>query len=405
MKPIRLCIVMDHFPACNGAFFQAVLLAREIQKHGGEVIFVSYLLRGKTGPLCSFEARRLDVDDLNTITIDSNVSNKWKAVWLYIRLFFRLRNQYNLVLVQGLPTGIFWILPAWKILGKKVFIRLTGLNINDPAAIRESPYGFFKNIVLQLANRHITPSLAMEKVYRKSSLIPSKSIRIPNGVDTKRFHPLGKDEREELRKRLGYSPLDRIVLYVGTIRRAKGTDFLLEAWDRVLADVPQALLVLIGPLCPLCPDLKAADQAFIDKIRPKIGFFIQEKKVLLLQNRKNRIQFLGVVDRVERYYQVAELFAFPSRREGMPNVVMEAMASGVPVVANNIEEITGELIQNNREGTIVSGNSTQEFADAIINLLTHPHQQRQIAKTARRKMEEDFSPLSLLKRYNKLFEH
>ncbi len=403
MKQIRLCIVVGNFPSCSGAFFQGVLLAQELQNRGAEVIFVSYLINGKIKPLCAFESKKIDIGNLEAYTLDSCVANAWGAIWFYLRLFLRLQGRYDQVLVQGIPDGIFWMLPIWKLLGKKVFIRLTGLNINDPAQIRKTHWGLLKSLVLQLADRHINPSTAMERAYRQSSIIPSKSVKIPNGVDTGRFHPLEKKEKAELCKNLGFSPQDKIVLYVGTIRREKGIDLLLDAWDRVLVEVPQALLVMVGPLCPICPKLKVGDKEFVDYIRPKIGFFVQGKEVHLLQNKKNRIQLLGVMDGVERYYQVADLFAFPSRREGMPNVVMEAMASGVPVVANDIEEITGELIQNEREGTIVCNESSEAFAAAIIGLLNHPDRRLQIAVTARKKVEENFSALQFIERYSKLF--
>jgi glycosyltransferase involved in cell wall biosynthesis len=397
VKKKKLCIVVDYFPICNGAYFQGMLLARELQSLGADVIFVSYLTKGRKGSLCTFGTNEKDVGNFDVYSLDPNVSSGFKAVGFYMRLFFNLRDRYDQVLIQGLPAGIFWMLPVWKLLGKKIFIRLTGLNINDPVEISRSNWGFIKILTLQLADKHINPSSAMERVYKHSSMIPSKSVKIPNGVDTERFRQCTK--KTKLRQQLGYSPEDRIVLYVGTIRRAKGIDLLLDAWDRVLAEVPQALLVMIGPFCPVCPGVRVADKEFIEQIRPKIGFFVEGNNIHLLQNRKNRIQLLGVVDRVERYYQIAEVFAFPSRREGMPNVVMEAMASGVPVVANDIEEVTGDLIQNEREGTVVPNEDAQSFAEAIIKLLNHPKKRQQIAITARKKMEDNFSSKQFVKRY------
>lgn len=399
VKQIRLCIVVDHFPICNGAYFQGMLLARELQALGAEVIFISYLTKGKQGSLCTFQTNETDAANFDLFSLDPNISSGFKAVWFYVRLFFGLRGRYDQVLIQGLPEGIFWMLPVWKLLGKKIFIRLTGININDPVKVKSSNWGFMKNLTMQLADKHINPSSAMERVYKHSSMIPSKSVKIPNGVDTGRFRPLGEKKKRELRKELGYSPEDRIVLYVGTIRRAKGVDLLLDAWDRVLAEVPQAQLVMIGPFCPVCPGVRVADKEFIEQIRPKIGFFVEGNNIHLMQNKKNRIQLLGVVDGVERYYRIAEVFAFPSRREGMPNVVMEAMASGVPVVANDIEEVTGDLIQNEREGVVVANEGAEAFAQAIVMLLNQPDKRRQIAETARRKMEEKFSPKQFVKRY------
>jgi glycosyltransferase involved in cell wall biosynthesis len=236
-------------------------------------------------PPCIFESGEIDTGSVEIYTPDAKNSTVREAILYYIRLFFKLRNRYDQVLIQGLPAGIYWMIPLWKILGKKVFIRLTGININDPATIRKNPWGFLKSIVLRLADRFINPSLALEKAYRRSGMPSSKSVRIPNGVDTLRFHPLSSSEKAKLRKELGFSLKERIVLYVGSIRRAKGIDLLLEAWDRVLVEVPQALLVVAGPLCPICQRSRTHDKDFIDQIKPKLGFFVKDKEILILEEK------------------------------------------------------------------------------------------------------------------------
>jgi glycosyltransferase involved in cell wall biosynthesis len=73
------------------------------------------------------------------------------------------------------------------------------------------------------------------------------------------------------------------------------------------------------------------------------------------------------------------------------------------VVANDIEEITGDLIQNKDEGTVVSGENVEAFAQAIISHLNNPEKRQRIAGTVRKKMEENFSSSQLAKRYSELF--
>jgi glycosyltransferase involved in cell wall biosynthesis len=86
----------------------------------------------------------------------------------------------------------------------------------------------------------------------------------------------------------------------------------------------------------------------------------------------------------------------------MPNVVMEAMASGVPVVASDIEEITGDLIQNDQEGVVVSNGRADDFAKRVVCLLNNPGKRERIGKTARKKMSESFSSSQLAERFLKI---
>jgi len=154
---------------------------------------------------------------------------------------------------------------------------------------------------------------------------------IPNGVDTERFAPLAETAvPNPIRQSLNIDPAAPVLIYVGAIEPRKGTDLLFAAWARLAQEFPTAHLVLVGPR--------------LDQSDPMLAHFHQRLETLIqASGTRERVHFVGRVDNVAAYLQAADLFVFPSRREGLPNVVMEAMATGLPVVTTPFIGLSAEL--------------------------------------------------------------
>lgn len=149
---------------------------------------------------------------------------------------------------------------------------------------------------------------------------------IPNGVDTTRFRPAADaSEKVALRAELGIPFETKLVLFVGSIVPRKGVDLLLRSWPGALAHHPDARLALVGGF-----------------ERPT--FMTQERIAVLTQyqtsvrglaesaDMRGSVQFVPETPAVEKWLRAADVFVFPSEQEGMGNVVLEAMACGLPSV-------------------------------------------------------------------------
>lgn len=184
---------------------------------------------------------------------------------------------------------------------------------------------------------------------------------IPNGVDAARFSPA--DAR---------SDGDRLsLLFVGRVVRQKGLDVLFEA----LASLPPALRERIGLTIvgdgPARPELEA-----------------QAARLGLTE----RIAFRGWLGRDElpAAYRAADAFVFPSRDEGMPNVVLEAMAAGLPVVATRIAG-NRDLVVEEETGLMLDADDTPALAAAIARLAEDPALRRRLGEGGRRRVVDHFS--------------
>jgi UDP-glucose:(heptosyl)LPS alpha-1,3-glucosyltransferase len=182
-----------------------------------------------------------------------------------------------------------------------------------------------------------------------------------NGVDTERFHPQRvRAQRAERRAALGYGEDDVVYLMVGSGFERKGVAMLLEAM-RLLPD--HARLLVVGH----------------DK---KLEHYRAMARRLGLAPR---VCFAGGQDDVLPYYGAADVFAMPTLYEPFGNVILEAMACGLPVVTST-KCGGGELIVDGHEGAVVDALDVGGFA-AALSALADRHRRDEAAQAARRRAE------------------
>ncbi len=176
-----------------------------------------------------------------------------------------------------------------------------------------------------------------------------------NGIDQQAFAPEFAGRQRLLQPLPGEPPYIGIV---GRLTRQKGHDLLLEALQPVFAGQPGSLLIIGDG--PLGGELRAQAQ------RLALG---------------EKVHFLGARQDVWAVLQQLALFVHPSRWEGFPTVLLEAMSQRVPVVATDISG-TRELVQDGVTGLLVPGEDVSALAAAIARLLQEPQLAEQLAGRA-----------------------
>lgn len=201
---------------------------------------------------------------------------------------------------------------------------------------------------------------------------PKRILRIPNGVDTSRFRPFHETTRTQWRERFGLHAKDIVLVFSGRFVPRKGIDFLIAAWPDILEKIPTARLILLG-----------SGRHQPDSIEYRIRRDIEEKRI-------SHVYFAGDIRNPELYLGIADIFAFPSRREGFPNALLEAMAAGLSPVAFSIGGVR-ELLTEFSAYCLAECGNLADFRCKIIRLAHDPDLRSRIGSAARRFVHSQFS--------------
>jgi len=165
------------------------------------------------------------------------------------------------------------------------------------------------------------------------------------GVDLNKFVPQTLEKKKELRKQYGYSDDDFILIYVAELNHNKHQDLLIKVVDVLKNKIPNIKLLLVGA-GKLIEDYK------------------QQVRDLKLEDH---IHFLGYRKDVPNLMAIADVAVSASRREGLPVNVMEAMATGLPLVVTDCRG-NRDLVVNGKNGFVIALDDVDAFADAIERL-------------------------------------
>jgi len=196
--------------------------------------------------------------------------------------------------------------------------------------------------------------------------IPQKKIiAICNSVDVQRYSK--HRDRSALRNQLGLGEQQQVAVMVATFKEQKGHCHLLDALPEVVKEFPDLIVLLIGD-----GELKKAIQA----------------RTLSL-HLETHVHFLGNRQDVPALLATSDLFILPSLWEGLPMALIEAMASGLPVIATRVSG-TSQVMVHGETGLLVAPGNSTELAHAILELLSNPSMAFQMGKTARQRVEVHF---------------
>ena len=221
-------------------------------------------------------------------------------------------------------------------------------------------------------------SAGVARHLRRRTGWPARKIAvIPNGIDAARFEGVAPTPRREI----GVDDEASLALFVGRIARQKGVDVLIEAARIVARSRPDWRLALVGE----------------GPSRAEIERSTRDDPLLA-----GRVRWLGFRDDVPALLKSAALFVLPSRWEGMPNAVLEAMAAGTPVVATRVEG-TEELIADGRTGRLVPPGDPEALAGAILGALSDRGEAARWAEAARAVVLRDHGIDAVVARYEALW--
>jgi len=254
--------------------------------------------------------------------------------------------------------------------------RITGL--------RRQPAG---RLILPLFKRSDAVVCISNEIHNELMTVgtsPRAIYRIPNAVDAKKFKPFDEGSRERWRRQRHIAADAPVVMFSGRLVERKGLDNLIDAWTEVHGAFPEAHLFILGS-GTLQPD------SVEGRIRERIR-----------STGMRHIHLEGQTATPEKYLGVADVFVFPSRREGFPNALLEAMASGLAIVATRIGGVT-DLVQDSRTGLLYDVNDASQLAEKMKILLGNRNLRVEIGRRARRHVLCHYDFESIASKYMQLY--
>jgi glycosyltransferase involved in cell wall biosynthesis len=244
--------------------------------------------------------------------------------------------------------------------------------------------GAVNALLVKQFDRYIatTPEIAEEIASR--GLDRARIRYIPNGVDTATHRPLSEPEKGDLRRRLGL-PASPVVAFVGILNSRKNIDGLLRIWKMVVDQGHPGHLIVVGP--------SPAEDA---------GYLRQLTEFAQQHHLDQRVSLLGRRDDVSACLQASDIFVFPSRQEGMPNAVLEAMSTGLPCVVSSGTGID-RVVADGVSGFLLPGDDEGAFAGVVGRLLDQPELRARVGARARQVILESFSLDAVADRYVALY--
>ena len=206
-------------------------------------------------------------------------------------------------------------------------------------------------------------------VIEADRVAPAKVVTVPNGVELDLIPERGSGA--ELCSRLNLPAGRPMIATVSNIRKVKGIDVLIRTAAQVCRKHPEALFVVAGRV------LDAAYHAELELLAKELGV-------------RENVRFVGRLEDPLQLLAQSDIFLLPSRSEGMSNALLDAMASGLPVVATRVGG-NRQLIRDGQTGFLTAPEDAGAAAARIVDLLENPSLAHALGRSARALIEREYS--------------
>ncbi|MCS7208501.1 MAG: glycosyltransferase [Fimbriimonadales bacterium] len=299
--------------------------------------------------------------------------------WLHNRMFNALFKQFRPQIVHTHLSGIRYALPL-------AIKHRTPVRVHTLHNLAEKEIGERANrLVRILAFRYriggfIPVAIAQEVARTVEAVYGYKNPPvILNGIPVEEYTP-NPSQRMELRCECGVEPNATVIVHIGRFMEQKNHPLLLQAFSRLRRDQPVYLWLvgggeLLEPMQQLARELGIAE----------------------------RVRFWGVRSDVPALLSAADIFTLPSRYEGNPLSVMEAMAAGLPVVATAVGGVP-ELVEEGVSGFLTPNEDVEALTAALQRLVDNVELRRQMGEAALKRVREKFDIRHTVRAYEALYE-
>ena len=331
------------------------------------------------------------------------------ALW---KLYQFLRREKPQIVHTHTPkAGIVGMMAAFFAGVPHRFHTVAGLPLMEAEGLKRKILNAVESLTYRFATKVYPNSFGLQDIILKEGFCSPEKLKVlgkgsSNGIDTSHFNrdQISMEKQEQLQLTLGIQPEDFVFIFVGRLVSDKGVNELVQAFKNIQRNgdaatpspthrlphpAPHNLkLLLVGP--------KESD---LDALLPETLKEIEENTSIITA---------GYQDDVRPYFALAHALAFPSYREGFPNVVLQAGAMELPSIVSNINGCN-EIIKEGENGLIIPVKNTSELQKAMRKLLTDEPLYDHLKKNARTRIVQNYEQevvwQALLEEYRKAEKH
>jgi len=376
-RSLAVCMITSLFyPIIGGAERQAQQLAARLIRNGVEVC----ILTRRYKRLKAYE----EIDNIpvhRILTIGKGLLASLTYTLFCLFWLFKNGQNYRILHCHLLysPTTIGAL--AKILWGKQLLVKVAGSGkYGGISGVEQLPFQRIRRIFFNQVDVFVIVNEEAKSELRRWGVENAKLRKIPNGVDTDEFKPVVAESKIALRRKLGL-PLERSVIFTGRLDPAKGLDTLLYAWQKMVVITLDTRLLILG---------EGQERPHLIELADQLGI-------------QDHVSFLGRKENVREYLQAADVFVLPSISEGQSNSLLEAMATGLAVVATDVGG-NKEVIVTGENGVLVEQGNPEQLAKALLGLLQDGDLATRLGENARKTIEEKYSIERMVQQYLRLYQ-
>ncbi len=272
------------------------------------------------------------------------------------------------VLISHRSTDLWHIVPVFFVRPQSQVILVSRI-LSSTVKKRDL---FHRRIYRKLAVAIVLSKLGKEYFLRMTGMDPKKVHVIPNGIVMEKYIE-ARQNRAEFRAELGLKDHEIAVALVGRIDPLKGHLEFIQALASVKEKYPNVRALIVGE----------------KTIGEWDDYYARLEKTIEQHELQQHVRFLGFRNDVEKIYASADIFIMPSYAEAFGNVLLEAMASGLPVIATN----TGappEILANGKYGMLIAPQSAEAIGQALVDLIRNSAKRAELGELGFQRVKEKY---------------
>jgi glycosyltransferase involved in cell wall biosynthesis len=305
-----------------------------------------------------------------------SITRDLHSLLLWFSLLRRLKP--GIVSIGTPKSSLLGLFAAWALrVPRRVYV-LRGLRLETNRGLSRWLLWLLESLTVACSTHVLSVSHSLAEKYIKLGLGSASKIAVlgsgsSHGVDIERFRPRPPEHVDAKRKQLGLAPGVPTLGFVGRFSKDKGAEALLAT-------------------------RKLLFESRIDHEILLLGSVENSRKTLDALNAHGRlVKDVGEVSNVEDYYPLMTVLLLPTKREGFPNVVLEAGATEVPTVSRSVTGAVDSIIDD-ETGILVESGSDQAFAEAVKHFLRDHRNASEFGKAARKRIRQEFDEVQVCKR-------